>query len=131
MAPDGGSGTDLDHPNALAVPAWYRDPHPARVLVGQDIRKVRQPCALGARTPDYLWSTRRRRFVQRRVEPQARDADKIMPSQCRQEVQGSKAAVTQQHDLAPGHPATRLKRHLPRPVGQLLVPPAALAAVAL
>ena len=48
-----------------------------------------------------------------------------------QELQGGEAAVAQQHDLAPGQPAACLQGHLPRPVGQLLVPPAALAAVAL
>ena len=54
-----------------------------------------------------------------------------MPGQRHQEIQRGEAAVAQQHDLAPGQPAACLERHLPRPVGQLLVPPAALAAVAL
>src|SRR4051812_8405719 len=65
------------------------------------------------------------------VQPQAGDADQAAPDERREEVQGGEAAVAHQHDLAPGQPAARLESHLPRPVGQLLVAPAVLAAVPL
>jgi hypothetical protein len=131
LAPNRGSGTDLNDALPLPVPRGHGHPLPARGPIHQHVREVRQARALGARTPDRPSPARRRRFVQRRIEPQAGDADEAVPNQGHQEVQGGEAAVAQQHDLAPGQPAVCLTSHLPRPVRQLLVPPAALAAIAL
>jgi hypothetical protein len=131
VAPHSGGGADLDGSVALAIPAGYRDLGPAGVLVGQEGGEVRQAGTLGPRAPDRPGLARRRWLVQRRVQPQAGDADQATLGERRQEIERGEAAVAQQHDLAPGQPAACLKRQLPRPLGQLLVPPAALAAVAL
>ena len=130
VAPYGGGGAGLGGPVAPAVPAGHGDLHPARGLVRRHVREVRQARALGPRAPDRPGLARRGRPAQGRIEPWTGDADRPVPGERGREVRGGGAAVARRHDPAPGQPPARLEGHPPRPVGRLLVPPAASAAAA-
>ena len=131
MAPDGGIGADLHDAVAFAIPAGHGHALPWRGLVGQHLGQGRQALALGARPSDSAGPARRGRLVKGGVEAQAGDAGDPLPDQGGQELEGGEAAVGHQHQLPPGHPAAGLQHQLPPPVGELLVPPPALAAVPL
>ena len=118
VTPDGGIRADFHHAVALAIPAGHDNPLPAGGLVGQHLGQGRQALALGPRPSDGAGWARRSRPVKGRIKPQAGDAGDLLPQQGGQELERGEAAVAH-HD------------QMPAPVGQLLVPPPVLAAVAL
>src|SRR3954468_4157665 len=65
-------------------------------------------------------------FVEGSIEAQARDTGSAVAGQRRQEFQGRKGAVADQHQPPPGQPAAGLQWPLPRPIREGLVSPPAL-----
>jgi hypothetical protein len=70
-------------------------------------------------------------MVEGGIETQTGDAGDTSADHGRQEFEGGQAAVGHQDQPSPGQSLARLQNHLPCPVGELLVAPAALAAVPL
>jgi hypothetical protein len=131
MPPDGGARADLHDALALAIPARHGHAPPRRLPVGQHCREVRQARPLGPWAPNRAGPARRRWRVEGGVEAQAGDAGHPPPDQGGQEVEGGEAAAGHEDQGSIGQPAPGLQDQLPGPVGQRLVPPAAVAAVAL
>src|SRR3954464_4644467 len=97
-----------------------------RRRVDQRRGEVCQALALGPGPPARPGLARRGWFVKGSIEAQACDTGYAVAGQRRQEFQGRKGTVADQHQLPPGQPAAGLQRHLPRPVRECLVPPPTL-----
>jgi len=129
VEPDGGLRTDLEAALGHAIPAADAERLPSRVRIRQHLSQGRQAGALLARPSPGAGLARRHRLVERGIKAQASDADQPLADQAGQQIQGSKAAVTNEDDLTIGQPSAGLQRHLPRPVGQSLVAHATFAAI--
>src|SRR4051812_38691368 len=124
MVPNGGGGVDLDGALAPAIPTRHRDALPLRSRVDQRRGEARQALALGPGPPARPGLAGRCWFVEGSIEAQARDTGYAVAGQRRQEFQGRKGAVADQHQLPPGRPAAGPPKPPPRPRrGGLLSPP--------
>src|SRR4051812_48070175 len=122
----GGGGGGPGGAPAPAIPTRHRDALPLRSRVDQRRGEARQALALGPGPPARPGLAGRGWFVEGSIEAQARDTGYAVAGQRRQEFQGRKGAVADQHQLPPGQPAAGLQCHLPRPVRECLVSPPAL-----
>src|SRR3954463_2825881 len=121
-----GGGRIRHGPPPPAIPTRHRDALPLRSRVDQRRGEARQALALGPGPPARPGLAGRGWFVEGSIEAQARDTGYAVAGQRRQEFQGRKGAVADQHQLPPGQPAAGLQYHLPRPVRECLVSPPAL-----
>src|SRR4051794_1868818 len=115
MVPNGGGGGDLDGAPAPAIPTRHRDALPLRSRVDQRRGEARQALALGPGPPARPGLAGRGWFVEGSIEAQARDTGYAVAGQRRQEFQGRKGAVADQHQLPPRQPAAGPQNPLPRP----------------
>lgn len=83
MAPDGGCCAEFNEALALAVPALDQHRLPARGGASQQLGQVREPGLLGAGSAVGSGQPGRCRIVERRIEPQARDAGDLVEGETR------------------------------------------------
>src|SRR4051794_7020717 len=124
MVPTGGGGGDLDGALAPAIPTRHRDALPRRSRVDQRRGEARQVLALGPGPPTRPGLARRGWFVKGSIEAQACDTGYAVAGQRRQEFQGRKRAVADQHQIPPRQPAAGPPNPPPPPPpGGVLLPP--------
>ena len=117
---------------APAVPVRHADPPPGRVRLGaRRSAERRQALALAAAGGRLARPARRCRLVQAGVEAQAGDDSRPCRRTAPRSSRAAKLLSATATMRRPGSQRRSCSKRLPPPVGQRLVPPAALAVVAL
>ena len=131
VIPDSGVGAEFHCSGVVAIPCDRRS-GPARVWVVEEFFERGQALALQTWTPHLTGQSGWSGFVERGVQPQPGDECYRLNHRLAEveQIESGVAAVRHHDDIMVGQPAPELEYHLARSVGDLLVGPPHLLAVA-